>query len=138
MKPVYLLDIVLEKVRELAEGKEPKTIGRHPDCDFVTDSKDTSISRVQGEIVYRANQVFYKQLSENSKTYIGTLDDPRETQVHQEITEPVSFGNFITMGNRGYQFQLKSGKDKEVEFFLEQEKKRLEDTQKVRTDDLLN
>jgi len=107
MKPVYLVDLVLDKIHELKHEKRPKTIGRDPNCDYATSLDNRFVSRLQGEIVYRGNQILFRQISENSKTFIGTKDNPYETQVFQDVTEEVQIGNFITMGNN-YFFEVRS------------------------------
>jgi len=113
MKPIYLIDSLGNKPHKISESKEPKEIGRNPNCYLVTPSTDRTISRVQAEIRYTANQITIRQISEKSETYVGTKENPLEIKLsHSNKTpEPLAIGNIITMGGCNYQIEIKSYKE---------------------------
>jgi len=122
---INIYNLVLDKIHELRDEKIPKTIGRNPNCYYVTSPDNRSVSRLQGEIVYRGNKISYEQISENSKTFIGTKENPLEKQVYPGVAEDVQIGNIITMGNN-YFFEVRSFK---------QVKPELDEIQKKVSDD---
>ena len=108
MKPIYLVDSTRNILYELPESKIPISIGRSSKCDLITPPKDITISRTQIEIRYTANQITIRQISENSKTYIGTKENSLEKLLDFKEPETLAIGNTITMGDNKYQLEIKS------------------------------
>lgn len=135
MKPIYLEDLITNKLYEILCDSHPRTIGRGKDCDIITNADYSDISRLQAEVIYLPNEIRLIQRSENSKTLVGN-EEKGYDEVFQGTDARLYPGHSIIMG-KDYMFRV---------WFYNEIKERLtkeriarsEDTKIVKSDEIIN